>query len=89
MILLIKCHNDTRNKISLITIWEQKLGRKGLKSGSGCGPVGSLPTPDIRSSNPDNGKILPSNCTIYKTKMRKTGKELPILKKVYSHIMTA
>ena len=31
----------------------------------------SLPTPEIRNSNPDISKILSSNCTIEKTKIMK------------------
>ena len=31
-----------------------------------------LPTPEIRSSNPDIGKILSTNCVIEKTKIKKT-----------------
>ena len=31
----------------------------------------SLPTPEIRGSNPDNGKILSTNCTIEKKKIKK------------------
>ena len=44
----------------------------------------SLPTSDIRSSNPDNGKILSTNCTIEKAKKkRKRGREWPIFLKSY------
>ena len=39
----------------------------------------SHPTPEIRSSNPDIGKILYTNCKIYKTKNK--GWEWPIIKK--------
>ena len=31
----------------------------------------TLPTPEIRASNPDIGKILSTNCTIEKTKIKK------------------
>ena len=31
----------------------------------------SLPTPEIRGLNPDIGKILSTNCTIEKTKIKK------------------
>ena len=31
----------------------------------------SLPTSDIRCSNPDNGKILSTNCAIEEAKMKK------------------
>ena len=32
---------------------------------------GSLPTPEIRDSNPDISKVLSTNCTIEKTKIKK------------------
>ena len=31
----------------------------------------SLLTPEVRGSNPDIGKILPTNCSIKKTKIKK------------------
>ena len=31
----------------------------------------SLPTPEIRGSNPDIGEILSTNCTLQKTKIKK------------------
>ena len=31
----------------------------------------SLPTPDVRGSNPDIGKVLSTNCTLEKTKIKK------------------
>ena len=31
----------------------------------------TLPIPEIRASNPDIGKILPTNCTVEKTKIEK------------------
>ena len=31
----------------------------------------SLPTPEIRGSNPDIGKILSTNCTLEKIKLKK------------------
>ena len=41
----------------------------------------TLPTPEICSSNPDIDKILSTNCTIEKTKIKKKRLEWPILKK--------
>ena len=31
----------------------------------------SLPTPEVRGSNPDIGKVLSTNCTLEKTKIKK------------------
>ena len=41
----------------------------------------SLPTPEIRSSNPDTGEILSTNCTFEKTNTIKRGQEGQSLKK--------
>ena len=41
----------------------------------------SLPTPEIRGSNPDIGKILSANYTIEKTKIKKKRPGMPIFKK--------
>ena len=41
----------------------------------------SLLTPEIRGSNPDIGKVLSTNCTIEKTKIKKKRPEWPNLKK--------
>ena len=44
---------------------------------------GWLPTPVIQGSNPDNGKILSTNCKIEKTKIKKKkAQNGPYLKKV-------
>ena len=42
-----------------------------------------LLTAEICSSNPDIGKILSTDCTIEKTKIKKRGREWPIFKKVF------
>ena len=39
-----------------------------------------LPTPEIRSSNPDIGKILSTHCTIEKTKIKKKRQAMAHLK---------
>ena len=41
----------------------------------------SLPTPEIQGLNPDIGKILSTNCTIEKTKIKKEPGNGPSLKK--------
>ena len=46
----------------------------------------SLLTPEIRSLNPDTGKIWSTNSTIEKTKIKKRGREWPIFKKVYGKV---
>ena len=52
-------------------------------TGSGCGSVGklSIPTPEIRGLDPDIGKILSSNCTIEKMKIKKKMLGMAHLKK--------
>ena len=45
----------------------------------------SLPTPEIRGSNPDNGKILSTNCTIEKKKIKKKRLGMANLKKTRGH----
>ena len=42
----------------------------------------SLMTPEIRSSNPDVGKILSNNCTIEKAKIKKKRSRLAYLLKI-------
>ena len=41
----------------------------------------SLPTPEIRGSNPDIGKVLSTNCTIEKTQIMKKRPGMAHLKK--------
>ena len=49
-----------------------------------------LPTPDIRGSNPDIGKILSTNCTLEKTKIKKKRPGMAYLQKsyLYAHLVT-
>ena len=42
-----------------------------------------LPTPEIRGSNPDIGKILSTHCTIEKIKIKKKSPGIAHLKKDY------
>ena len=42
----------------------------------------SLPIPEIRSSNPDIGKILSTNCTIEKAKIMKKRLGMAHLEKI-------
>ena len=44
----------------------------------------SIPTPDIRGSNPDIGEILSTNCTLVKTKIKKKRSGRPSLKSLMS-----
>ena len=44
-----------------------------------------LPTPEIRGSNPDIGKILSTNCTIEKTKIKKKKPGMAHLKKRFHY----
>ena len=41
----------------------------------------SLPTPEIRGSNPDFGKVLSPNCTLEKTKIKEKRPGMAHLKK--------
>ena len=41
----------------------------------------SLLTPEIRSSNPNIDEILPTNCTIEKTKIKKEAGNVPFKKR--------
>ena len=45
----------------------------------------SIPTPEIRSSNPVIGKILSTNCTIEKMKIKKKRLGMAHLKNVKNH----
>ena len=49
-----------------------------------------LPTPDIRGSNPDMGKILSTKCTLEKTKIKKKRPGMSHLQKsyLYAHLVT-
>ena len=46
----------------------------------------SLPTPEIRGSNPGTGEILSTNCALEKTKIKKEAGNGPSEKKSYKSI---
>ena len=46
----------------------------------------SLLTPEIRGSNPDIGKVLSTNCTIEKTKIKKKRPGMAQLKKKFTRV---